>query len=268
MNSDEALEKPITREKVEALARRRATDPTTVAEVLHSGFNADPVSGGFAFVSDRELLVYNVDGSRMYALTGTNPDELSSRVDQWWQETRPHNRTLNLDDVTVWHRAAIAAIVGGHDSVALLPVDQREGIPDIDVADHLLVTLGRYAEEPTERALLRAIASDDWLLSAPRDSDRTHPCPVCGRPAIGTPWRYRSVCDACYSRATCSHGRLVVGYDTSMGGGFEARHIDDDTVCGQVTGDRVVWVDGHRCRTGEAKFGGVFVGVAAPGSPL
>ena len=257
MNSDEALEKPITREKVEALARRRATDPTTVAEVLHSGFNADPVSGGFAFVSDRELLVYNVDGSRMYALTGTNPDELSSRVDQWWQETRPHN-----------HRAAIAAIVGGHDSVALLPVDQREGISNIDVADHLLVTPRRHAKEPTERALLRAIASDDWLLAAPRERNRAHPCPVCGRTAIGTPWQYRSVCDACYSRATCSHGRLVVGYNTSMGGGFEARHIDDDTVCGQVTGDRVVWVDGHRCRTGEAKFGGVFVGVAAPGSPL
>jgi hypothetical protein len=43
-------------------------------------------------------------------------------------------------------------------------------------------------------------------------------------------------------------------------------HVDDRSICEQVTHDGVVWVDDRQCQMGEAKFGGVFVGIrAAPG---
>ncbi len=88
-----------------------------------------------------------------------------------------------------------------------------------------------------------------------------HPCPVCGRPARGRAWQYLSACRACYRRARCAEGRLVTGYNLSLSGGFESSHLDDRSVCDQVTTDGRVWVDGVECRMGEAKFGGVFVGI-------
>jgi hypothetical protein len=56
------IQQPVTREQIEAVVRGRAADPDTVVEVVHLGFNADPGCGGFAFVSDRELLIISFDG--------------------------------------------------------------------------------------------------------------------------------------------------------------------------------------------------------------
>lgn len=46
---------------------------------------------------------------------------------------------------------------------------------------------------------------------------------------------------------------------TSLGGGFQAVHADDGTVCQQVTDDGLVLIDGVEYWAGEAHFGGIVV---------
>lgn len=59
-----------------------------------------------------------------------------------------------------------------------------------------------------------------------------------------------------------SAGNLLTPlYNADLSGGFEAMHVDDRSICEQVTHDGVVWVDDRQCQMGEAKFGGVFVGI-------
>lgn len=255
------VEGPVTRGKVEELARDWAEDPASVVEVAHEGFNSDPVNGGFAFCADRGLMVYNVAGGCLLSVDPGDDAGRMATVEQWWRDTQHRNRPLSLDDVNARQRAAIAALTGGYESVADLPVGLLREIPDTAVADYLLVCLQRHVSEPTQAAALRALAANDWILEMPDDHGRAHPCPLCGRPAIGEPGQCISVCDTCYPRTTCAEGRIVSGYNTSFGGGFEAQHVDDGTVCEQVTRDGLVTVDAHECHMGEARFGGVFVGV-------
>ena len=257
------IEGPVTRAKVRALASDWADDPATVVEVVHAGFNADPQSGGYAFLCDKGLLTHGLDGGRM-RMWSVDPGDDASRVatvDQYWRNAQHRNRHLELGDLSEWHRAAIAALTSGCTSVADLPPETRPGVTDISRADYLFVHLRRYAKERTEAAALRALAANDWLMELPRDDNRAHPCPICDLPAIGKAWQYLSVCDDCYSKTVCADGRIVTGYNTSFSGGFEAKHVDDKSVCAQVTRDGLVWIDAHECHMGEAKFGGVFVGV-------
>jgi hypothetical protein len=258
------IEGPVTRAKVQALAADWADDPSSVVEVVHPGFNADEHSGGYAFLCDRGLLMYGFDGGYWWSFKPGG--DTRAKVEEFWHKTQHKNRTLHLDDVSEWHRAAIAALVSGARSVADLPLAARPGVADTARADHLFVMLRRFTREPTEAAALRALAANDWLLDGPREHSRAHPCPVCGLPAIGSrDLEFTSVCDDCYFKAMCSHGRLVDGYNTdASGGGFEAMHLDDRSICEQVTRDHQVWVDGQRCRMGEARFGGVYVGVFEP----
>lgn len=256
-------EEPVTRQSVSTRARAWANDPATVVEVPHDGFNSDPKAGGFAFRCDRGLMIETFDGGSCQKFGDPGDDaRLRAAIEKYWRETQHRNRDLGLADVSAWHRAAIAALTSDVASVADLPADKRQGVTDAARADHLLVFLQRRAKERTETAALRALAANDWLLKIPGQHDRAHPCPLCGMPAIGEPWQYVSVCDNCKSTTLCSDGRSVTGHNTSIFGGFEAQHVDDETVCEQVTGDGLVWVNGHECRMGEAKFGGVFVGVS------
>jgi hypothetical protein len=264
MAAMDKIDGPITRAKVQALAEHRADNPSSVVEVVHHGFNADEISGGYAFLFDRSLLIYAFDGSNSWSI---DPGDATGRIDEvekYWRKSQHRHRPLGLDDVSEWHRAAIAALVSGARSVADLPLSARPGVTDTARADGLFVMLRRFTGEPTEAAALRVLAANDWLLALPREQTRAHPCPVCGLPAVGTPWAdIISVCDSCHAKALCGDGRLVIGYNTDPSGGFEAIHIDDRSPCDQVTRDGGVWVDGHRCLMGEAKFGGVFVGVAS-----
>lgn len=45
-------DEPVTREVVQSEAVAWAEDPETVVEIVHIGFNADALSGGFAFLCD------------------------------------------------------------------------------------------------------------------------------------------------------------------------------------------------------------------------
>jgi hypothetical protein len=69
----------------------------------------------------------------------------------------------------------------------------------------------------------------------------------------------RAVCPDCHDRTTDSTGRRIAGYNTSISGGFEARYVDTDEVCPEVTRSERCWVDGRECSIGEARFGGVVV---------
>lgn len=106
--------------------------------------------------------------------------------------------------------------------------------------------------------------SDDRASAAwPHNAAGTHPCPLCGEPALHLDRYPHAVCLACGSRTVDSAGRRVVGYNTSIFGGFEARFATDDgtsgEVCDEVTQSGRCWIDGHECSIGEARFGGVVV---------
>jgi hypothetical protein len=255
---------PVTHAKVEQLARDHAENASSVLEIVHPEFNADERSGGYAYVYDRTLLIYAFDGSNQWSIDPGDPAGRLDKIEQYWRKNQHQHRQLTLNDVSESHRAAIAAIADGLGSVGELPAAARPGVTDFAVADHLLVWLRRYAREPTAAAALRVLAANDWLLEVDH-TRRAHPCPVCGLPAIGRPWiDIVSACDSCCRKAECGHGRRVDGYNADPMGGFEAVHLDDRSVCEQVTRDGSVWVDRHPCRMGEAKFGGVYVGVAVP----
>jgi hypothetical protein len=252
----------VTRDTVRQLTIEWAHDPSSVEEIRHYAFNADQVNGGFAFRCDRGLMISTVDGgSQSWSVDPGDPPSRIAAIERSWRDAQHRNRPLGLDDVTAWHRAAIRALTDGVSSVGALPPELRRGVPDTSQADYLLVFLKRCAKERTQDAALRALAAEDWLMKVPGKYDRAHPCPLCGKPAIGDPWQYISVCDACYPMTACSHERRVTGYNTSIGGGFEAQHVDDKSVCEQVTRDGIVWVFERECHMSEAKFGGVFVGV-------
>lgn len=254
---------PITRAKVEAFAARFvAKDPSTTAEVVHRGFNSDELSGGYAFLCDGRMLVYGFDGRSVLSLDPGDDASRVAKVEQFWRESRRRNRELELADVSPWHRIAIAALVSGLRSVADIPPAARPGVTDTARADALLVMLRRHVDEPSEASALRALARNDWLLEIPGEENRAHGCPVCGHPAIGRAWEFVSVCDDCYPKSTCGDGHHVVGHNIGAWGGFQARHADDRSICEQVSRTGVVWVEGRECKMGEAKFGGVFVGVA------
>ena len=254
------LEPPVTREKVRALVEDWADDPATVVEIVHPAFTADERAGGFAFGCDRGVGIYCYAGMQSWSVAPADHAGRLRVVDDFWKQMRHELRALTLGDVGPLHRAAIAAVVAGLDSVAGLPAGARPD--DVARADYLLVMIRRSLRVPTEADALRAIAASPWLLDEPGEDSRAHACPVCGRPAIGTAWGYVSVCDDCSGKVVCEHGRRIAGHNVSLSGGFEASHADDDSVCDQVTRDGRVWIGEVEAHMGEAKFGGVFVGFA------
>lgn len=257
------IEGAVTREKVRALADDMASDSATVEEVVHDGFNADRENGGYAFLFDNALLTFSVRKGYSHAIDPGNRERRLDHIEEFWRSTQHRNRTLEISEVSELHRAAIRALELGLDRVEQLPPDARVDAGDVGKANYLLVQLRRWSDEtsPAREAALRALAAHDWLLGEPDDWQAAHDCPVCGLPATGRPWHYITVCDRCYRKTVCSHGRNVDGHNTSISGGFGAIHTDDSSVCEQVTGDGVVYIESHKCRMGEAKFGGVFVGV-------
>ncbi|MBF9523532.1 hypothetical protein BKG83_04730 [Mycobacteroides chelonae] len=95
---------------------------------------------------------------------------------------------------------------------------------------------------------------------------RTHPCPLCQSPTFHMERYPRSVCADCAARATDSTGRTITGYNTSLGGGFQAVFTDTQQECDEVTRSNRCWIDGHPCGINEARFGGVVVEALPPSS--
>jgi hypothetical protein len=184
----------VTRDTVRQLTIEWAHDPSSVEEIPHDAFNTDQINGGFAFRCDRGLMISTVDGgSQSWSVDSGDP--------------RAGSRRSSARGAT-------------HNTGTDHSPELRRDVADTSQADYLLVFLKRCAKEGTQDAALRALAAEDWLMKVPGKYDRAHPCPLCGKPAIGDPWQYFSVCDTCYPMTACPHERRVTGYNTSIGGGL------------------------------------------------
>jgi hypothetical protein len=86
------------------------------------------------------------------------------------------------------------------------------------------------------------------------------PCPICGADVAENPRYPRRLCAACAARAVSEDGRPLVFANADMSGGFEARYADT----GARRDSAVCFVDGVRCRAGEARFGGIVIEPDAP----
>lgn len=258
------------RAEARSAAEEWATDPSTVVEFPHAGFNADPVSGGVAFLCDRGLVIHEYAGSKGWSVDPGDDPARVAKIEQTWAAARHRHRELRPDELGPLHRAAVAALASGAPSVGEVELPARPGVADGDLprADHLLVHLQRRAKEPTEAAALRVFAANDWLLAEPAADARAHACPICGRPALGGPRYPSAVCDRCKPKTLCSHGRVVSGHNVSFSGGFAAVHTEDDRPCEQVTADGRCWIEGALCDMREARFGGVVVSAVTGASPV
>lgn len=257
-------EEAVTRVGARAGAAAWAHDASTVAELVYDAFNADAATGGFAFTCDRGVYVAGADGSKSWSVDPGSEEARLAFVEEFWAAARHRDRAIDPQTLGGAHRAAIATLVGGLASVSELPSGERAafGVADDQIpnADYVYVHLARHAREHTEAAALRAFAANDWLLTDPTAvHQRAHACPLCGNPALGGPRYLTAVCDDCYPRTACRHARTIAGNNTSLSGGFEARHVDDDSVCEQATTDHRCWIGVRECRIAEAYMGGVVV---------
>jgi hypothetical protein len=257
-------DRPLTSDGFLAWARSLSADPATVVGHRHR-LEEDPVAGGLVAVDSRRLYLAMHDG--WYDVSPLSlVDDLDDHLDRVWARSRDAARPLDRERLGPWQRAALVALEQGT-TVARLPPGQRVGIDsdaDRDHADWCWMRLRRARRDPA----LTLAAADDWQRQPPDPSRRhTHPCPLCAQPAPHADRYPRAVCDDCLARTVDSTGRVVVGWNTSLGGGFEARYaatatgagVDDGEVCEEVTRTGEVWVEGHPCRMGEARFGGVVV---------
>lgn len=259
---------PVTRDAAVAFVRSGAADPDALEEVPHDGFNADVVSGGFAFAEPERFHIVGRDGSYEVRVSGP-PDAWPGWIEAFWSRSRHTNRPFDLATLGPWQQAAVAAVAAGSATVRDLPPTARDQLAtdrDLDYAEYLLIKINRTLsrlQRHGEAAALRAIAADDLLLAPPSDDAWTHPCPLCGLPALGSLRYPRSVCDTCYPTTVDSQGRRITGYNTSFGGGFEAAYVGadgaPDGICQEVTDSGRCWIGDRECTIGEARFGGVVV---------
>ncbi|MBB6625863.1 hypothetical protein H5V45_00890 [Nocardioides sp. KIGAM211] len=259
------LSDPLTRERALAWARGQSDDPE-LRPYPHEELESDEVSGGWAFADGRRLYVAGRDGSTGVSLLGHRDPEDTIAA---WLVTRRHaNRTLAPDDLGPWQQAAVRAVERGV-TVAALDDPRIATADDRDHADWIWLSLRRSRVAP-----LRALAANDRLMGPPQPPGRggrlTHACPLCGRPAPHQERYPRAVCDDCHEATLDAKGRRVRGRNVSMSGGFEARFCEplpgsapgpegDGGPCPEVTRSGSVWVHGHACRMGEARFGGIVV---------
>jgi hypothetical protein len=251
-------DRPLTAEGVLAWARSQSRNPSSVRRHLHP-FEGDPAAGGYACVSDRSIYWAMHDGGFGASVLGDR--DVDAHLDDAWARSRHAQRVLDPGDLGPWQRAAVRA-VEARTTIARLDPEERPGLDtglDRDHADWIWIQLRSSRHGP-----LRALARNDTLLQPPATGGRfasvrrTHPCPLCQQPAPHQDRYPRAVCDDCRARTVDAGGRPVTGANTAMSGGFEARH-DDGSRCEEVTRTGAVTVDGHACRMGEARFGGIVV---------
>ncbi|PWD51499.1 hypothetical protein C8046_13370 [Serinibacter arcticus] len=253
----------VTRESVRELAREQAADPTTVREVIHYAFNADPVSGGFAFLRDEVLLICGVGGGRTWTVDPGDDDARRDAIDAFWRVAQRHSLRKRLAALEPEVRVAVAGLVAGVRSVRNLDAgalrDDEAGV-DPWVADAHLAYLRFHTNARTQAEAVLAV--ERALRDRGRSTLPIHPCPVCGYPALGDGPYARAVCEVCELLTVCEHGREVRGAPTSRFGGFVARHADDESECEATTASGAV-VIGERAVMMTGVDGSVVVEVVA-----
>lgn len=80
-------------------------------------------------------------------------------------------------------------------------------------------------------------------------------CPICKTP-VGPSTRYpQYVCESCADRATSPDGRLLSFANADLSGGFIATYADTQ----QLYQSHECFIDGIKCKAGEARFGGIVI---------
>jgi hypothetical protein len=222
----------------------------------HAELEGDAVAGGWAFAGASLLVIVAHDGG--HATTSLSHFSPEDTVTSWLAKQRHRHRRVDEDALGDAQRLALEAVRRD------VPVTSLAAGVAPDVVDHaerLAIMLRRWRPRDGGDPV-RVFASHDHLLEPARDGERhTHPCPLCGTPAVHADRYPRSVCDACAHQASDSTGRRVSGFNTSVSGGFVAHYADspDGEVCVEVTRSGRCFVDGVECTIGEARFGGTVV---------
>jgi len=240
-----------------ALAAARGFDPAALRRVAHRELEIDATSGGYAFENaSGHIVIVGYDGSYgTFALHDASPTA-EHVIRQWLTERRHANRRLVLSELGVWQQAAVVA---AREGVTVAELELSLDPDDTDYAEFVRIHLSRSGGDP-----LRTLAAYDHLLEEPGTRRYTHPCPLCGRPALHTDRYPRSVCDSCYVRTADSTGRLVTGSNVSLTGGFVAHFTGTAEICAEVTASKRCWVGEDACSIDEAYLGGVVVQALRP----
>ncbi len=88
-----------------------------------------------------------------------------------------------------------------------------------------------------------------------RPDDTRQKCPFCGREQPLSQRYPQYACWDCSEKAVDENGRPLVFYNTSFGGGFEARYRDTD----ELRTGNICFIDGVECWADEARFGGIVI---------
>ena len=134
------------------------------------------------------------------------------------------------------------------------------GYPEEEAARISVETL-RGATTDVETVLLVAFGRRTAVLwERELEATRTRvPCPHDGSQTPQPPRYPNALCGGCSERATDLVGLELDLFNVSLSGGFAARHVDDETLCEQVTRDGRVLIDGTVYLAGEARFGGIVI---------
>jgi hypothetical protein len=82
-----------------------------VAEIVHTGFNADARDGGLAFVCDKGFVIFAFDGGNVWSIDPGGDSERLREIEASWRDNQHRNRSITHDDLNDWLRAADAALV-------------------------------------------------------------------------------------------------------------------------------------------------------------
>lgn len=269
------LSSPPTYDEALRYAREVAQDPGTLVHYAHPGLENARYGSGFVFLQtingDRGpmdgyvLVTESGYGSGVLLADGQTVDAM---IAEHLARAEHANRYIPDSELSVAHRAALAAYDAGHTRISELPGHEALDAETADYAEFVLLNLRHSRNQAgTGRNIL---ARNDFLLQDPTPGRRyTHPCPHCAQPAAYTDRYPRAVCDHCLSRTTDQAGRQITGYNTSLSGGMIAYYTDTidhpDTPyeeCVEVTRTGMCFIDGHPATMQEARFGGIVVQLA------
>ncbi len=258
----------LTRDEALRIARELANDPDSLVPYPHPGLESARHGGGFAYLQTIRTDDGDLDGYVLVTTEGRGSGLLSGAertidrvIDEHLARAEHANRYVADSELSVAHRAAMAAYDAGLTRIDELPGRDALDPETADHAEYLLIALRRYKIAGSARSFL---ARDDRLMRE-REAGRryTQPCPLCARAAVHDPRYPRAVCDHCRGRTTDRAGRRVTGFNVDFSGGMIAYFTDDSGAqreeCVEVTRTGRCFIDGRPATMREGRFGGIII---------
>lgn len=245
-----------------ARAREHVPAPELLTRHPHPAYDADEVSGGHAFTTPDRLVLVGRRGNLSVELVGPD-DDIDRLIGARLAEQRHRDRPLSDADLGPCQQAALRVVDEGVAPAAVTDRLRHELATQdqVEAATYLWMRMRRAVARGGDAR--RELAANDDLLAGTGmpPALMVIACPVCGLPALTMPRHPRAVCDDCFDRVTCVHGRRVHGFNTTLSGGFAAEHLDGEAprACEETTRSGECRIGDVECRIGEARFGGVVV---------